>query len=80
MEQKPLFQMHFHVLLTELNQRNYNIWRVFSAYIKSKDVTAGGLLLTFSILPLKLFFETICGRNPQECLMTLLQRKGINYK
>lgn len=42
--------------------------------------SAGGLLLAFSILPVKLFFETICGRNPQEGLMTLLQRKGINYK
>lgn len=59
-EIKPLFQMHFHILLTELNQGNANIWRLFSAYVKFKGITVGGLLLTFSILPVKLFFETIC--------------------
>lgn len=80
MEQKAFFQMPFHVLLTELNQRNANIWRVFSAYGKFEDITVGGLLLPFSILPVKLSFETICcGPNPQECLMTLFQRKEMNY-
>lgn len=58
-EEKSLFDMHFHILLAELNQGNANIWRVFRAYGKFKDVTVGGLLLIFSILPVKLFFENV---------------------
>lgn len=51
--------------------------RVFNAYRKYKDITKSDLLLTFSILPVKLFFETIClwARSSGGCNDTVAKKR-----